>query len=238
MEIGSSRSFNNIVFEVDIGDGGTYSHVRIQDQQSQPKSVNHVFARVGQQGRLNLFSLSANHELIRNECVVQLSGEGGAAHVAGATIGGRGSHHDDTVLVKHEAARCQSRQVFKKVLLEDSVGVFQGKILVRDGAQKTDGYQISKGLLVGDNSQFLVKPELEIYADDVVCSHGSTSGSADADALFYLRARGIPYRDAMNLLALAFLAETLEEIDDQDSVEMLRSLMVQHLAAQSDGCSI
>ena len=121
----------------------------------------------------------------------------------------------------HGALRGESRQVFKKVLRNGATGVFQGKILVKDGAQKTDGYQISQALLLDEDSQFLAKPELEIYADDVACSHGSTSGAIDEDALFYLRARGVPHKTATNLLTLAFLAEAVEEIEDAHIAEIL-----------------
>ena len=92
--------------------------------------------------------------------------------------------------------------------------MFQGKILVKEGAQKTDGYQISQSLLLDEDSQFLAKPELEIYADDVACSHGSTSGAIDDEALFYLRSRGVPEDTATDMLTLAFLAEALDEIED------------------------
>ena len=105
--------------------------------------------------------------------------------------------------------------MFKKVLCNGATGVFQGKILVKPGAQKTDGYQISQALLLDEDSQFLAKPELEIYADDVICSHGSTSGAIDEDALYYLRARGIPRKLATDLLTLSFLAEAVAEIDDE-----------------------
>ena len=104
--------------------------------------------------------------------------------------------------------------MFKKVLRGAAVGVFQGKILVKPGAQKTDGYQISQGLLLDEASQFLAKPELEIYADDVACSHGSTSGAVDEDARFYLTSRGIPRRTAEELLVLAFLDGAIAEIED------------------------
>ena len=116
---------------------------------------------------------------------------------------------------------CESRQVFKKVLRNGATGVFQGKILVKADAQKTDGYQISQSLLLDDDSQFLAKPELEIYADDVACSHGSTSGAIDEEALYYLRSRGVPIQDATDLLVLAFLAEALEEIDNEDLSDAL-----------------
>ena len=125
-------------------------------------------------------------------------------------------HHDDTVFITHDAVDCESRQVFKKVLRNGATGVFQGKILVNQVAQKTDGYQISQSLLLDGDSQFLAKPELEIYADDVVCSHGSTSGAIDEESLFYLKSRGVPHAQAMNLLVLAFLAEAVAEIDEEE----------------------
>jgi Fe-S cluster assembly protein SufD len=112
--------------------------------------------------------------------------------------------------------------VFKKVLKNGAVGVFQGKILVKQAAQQTDGYQISQSLLLDEDSQFLAKPELEIYADDVKCSHGSTSGAIDETALFYLRARGVPRAEAENLLVLAFVAEALAEIEDERLAEDIR----------------
>jgi Fe-S cluster assembly protein SufD len=131
--------------------------------------------------------------------------------------------HDDTVFVTHAAERCESRQVFKKVLKNGAVGVFQGKILVKQGAQKTDGYQLSQSLLLDEDSQFLAKPELEIYADDVKCSHGSTSGAIDDTALYYLRTRGIPRKAAQSLLVLAFLAEAISEIEDEDIAADIRN---------------
>jgi Fe-S cluster assembly protein SufD len=160
--------------------------------------------------------------MTRNEAVIELVGDEGRAHVAGATVGDGDFHHDDTVFVTHAGAACESRQVFKKVLMNGATGVFQGKILVRQGAQKTDGYQISQSLLLGEDSQFLVKPELEIYADDVKCSHGSTSGAIDETALFYLRSRGVPEAQAQGLLVLAFLAEAIEEVADDAIADDIR----------------
>jgi len=148
-----------------------------------------------------------------------MAGNDGVAHIAGAAMGDGASgdfHHDDTVFVTHDALRCESRQVFKKVLKNGAVGAFQGKILVKPGAQKTDGYQKSQSLLLDEDSTFLAKPELEIYADDVACSHGSTSGAIDEEGLFYLRSRGVPRRDAEDLLVIAFLADAIAEIEDGD----------------------
>ena len=147
--------------------------------------------------------------------MIELTGDNAVAHVAGACMGDGDFHHDDTVFITHDALNCESRQVFKKVLRNGATGVFQGKILVKQGAQKTDGYQISQSLLLDDDSQFLAKPELEIYADDVACSHGSTSGAIDEEGLFYLRSRGIEEGPATDLLTIAFLAEAVMEIEDE-----------------------
>jgi Fe-S cluster assembly protein SufD len=120
--------------------------------------------------------------------------------------------------------------VFKKVLRGGAVGVFQGKILVKPGAQKTDGYQISQGLLLDETCQFLAKPELEIYADDVACSHDSTSGAVDETALFYLTSRGIPRGTAEELLVLAFVDEAIAEIEDDGLADDIRDRLAAWLA--------
>jgi len=210
------------LMEVDIADGGRFHHVRMQGPDNERRAVTHLIARLGANAVFKSFTLTANGRLTRNESVISLNGADSVAHVAGATMGDGEFHHDDTVFVTHAAERCESRQVFKKVLKNGAVGVFQGKILVKPGAQKTDGYQISQSLLLDEASQFLVKPELEIYADDVKCSHGSTSGAIDETALFYLQSRGVPRRTAQSLLVLAFLAEVIEEIDDPAIAEDIR----------------
>ncbi|RBI87645.1 Fe-S cluster assembly protein SufD [Rhodosalinus halophilus] len=210
----AAARFNNVI-EAEIADGGTLHHVRAQGRDHERRAATHVFARLGRQSVFKSFSVTVNGVMTRNECVIELDGEEGVAHVAGACVGDGDFHQDDTVFITHAAERCESRQVFKKVLRNGATGVFQGKILVKPGAQKTDGYQISQSLLLDEDSQFLAKPELEIYADDVACSHGSTSGDIDEDALFYLRARGIPEGEATDILTLAFLAEAVEEIEDE-----------------------
>lgn len=215
LETGSVAARCNMVLEVDIADGGTFHHLRVQGNDHQRQAMAHTFARLGQESVFKSFTLTVDGLLTRNECVIELTGDNAAAHVSGAAMGDGRFHHDDTVFVVHDAVGCESRQVFKKVLRDGAVGVFQGKILVKEEAQKTDGYQISQSLLLDDDSQFLAKPELEIYADDVACSHGSTTGAIDEAALFYLRARGIEKADAHDLLILSFLAEAIEEIDDR-----------------------
>ncbi len=223
LESGPAAARFNKVLEVEVADGARFHHIRAQGRDHDRRAVTHIFARIGAEALFKSFTLTANGRLTRNETVIELLGDDSVAHVAGASMGDGDFLHDDTVFITHAAERCESRQVFKKVLKHGATGVFQGKILVKQGAQKTDGYQISQSLLLDEDSQFLAKPELEIYADDVKCSHGSTSGAIDETALFYLRSRGVPKRVAQSLLVLAFLAEAIGEIADETIAEDIRA---------------
>ncbi len=214
LESGPGAARFNSCLEVEVAEGAAFHHIRLQGRDHERRAATHIFTRIGVGATFKSFTLTANGRLTRNEAVIEIAGDNAVAHIAGASVGDGDFHHDDTIFVTHDAVGCESRQVFKKVLRNGATGVFQGKILVKKGAQKTDGYQISQALLLDEDSQFLAKPELEIYADDVVCSHGSTTGAIDETALFYLRSRGVPEADASDLLVLAFMAEALEEIED------------------------
>ncbi len=222
LESGPAAARFNAVLEIDLGQGAQFNHIRAQGRDHLRRAVTHVFGRLAARSEFKSFTLTANGILTRNEVVLDIRGDDARAHVAGAALGDGDFHHDDTVFITHDALRGESRQVFKKVLKNGAVGVFQGKILVKPGAQKTDGYQISQALLLDGDSQFLAKPELEIYADDVKCSHGSTSGAIDETALFYLRSRGVALRQAQALLVVAFLAEAIAEIADEAIAEDIR----------------
>ncbi|MDA9208473.1 SufD family Fe-S cluster assembly protein [Octadecabacter sp.] len=222
LEAGPGAARFNTVLEVEVADTAAFHHVRVQGRDHERRAATGIFAQLGTESTFKSFTLTMNGVLTRNECVIELLGDDANATVAGACVGDGGDfHHDDTVFITHDAVNCESRQVFKKVLRNGATGVFQGKILVKADAQKTDGYQISQSLLLDDDSQFLAKPELEIYADDVACSHGSTSGAIDDEALYYLRSRGVPMQEATDLLVLAFLAEALDEIDNDALSEAL-----------------
>ena len=217
LESGAGAARFNSVLEVDVADNASFHHIRTQGRDHERKTVTHIFGRLGKESIFKSFTMTVNGILTRNDAVLEFNGDNAKATVAGATAGdGESFHHDDTVFITHDAVNCESRQVFKKVLRNGATGVFQGKILVKADAQKTDGYQISQGLLLDDNSNFLAKPELEIYADDVACSHGSTVGAIDEDAIFYLISRGLPRKQAQDMLVLAFLAEAIDEIDSID----------------------
>ena len=215
METGPAAARFNNVMEVDVADGASFHHIRSQGRDHERRAATHMFARLGAESTFKSFTLTANGVMTRNECVIELTGDDANATVGGACMGDGDFHHDDTVFITHDAVNCESRQVFKKVLRNGATGVFQGKILVKEGAQKTDGYQISQSLLLDGDSQFLAKPELEIYADDVICSHGSTTGAIDETALFYLQSRGVSKAVATDLLTLSFLSEAVEEVEDE-----------------------
>lgn len=218
LETGAIGARSNTVLEVDVADGARFHHIAAKRADDAKLGIGHIFARVGNGAAFKSFDLAINGTMMRNEGVIEIVGDDAVAHIAAAVLGDGNEgpfHHDDTVFITHAGLRCESRQVFKKVLKHNANGIFQGKILVKPGAQKTDGYQISQGLLLDEGSQFLAKPELEIYADDVKCSHGSTTGALDETAMFYLRSRGVPKEQAVVLLVLSFLADALDEIEDE-----------------------
>lgn len=218
LETGGIGARSNTVTEVEVGKGARFHHIASKRADDDKLGIGHIFARVNEGALFKSFSLALNGRVMRNEGVIEIVGDDAVAHIAAAVLGDGNEgafHHDDTVFITHAAERCESRQVYKKVLKNGAQGIFQGKILVKPGAQKTDGYQISQGLLLDEGSQFLAKPELEIYADDVKCSHGSTTGALDETALFYLRSRGVPKEQAIVLLVLSFLADALDEIEDE-----------------------
>jgi Fe-S cluster assembly protein SufD len=221
----------NSVIEGDLAEGAVVQHVRIQEGPC-AKAASHIFARLGAGAQFKTFTLTADGDLTRNEVVMELAGDHAAGHVAGAVLAKGEAHVDNTVFVTHSAAACESRQVFKHVLTDRARGIFQGKIFVRPAAQKTDGYQISQSVILNDRAEFSCKPELEIYADDVKCSHGSTTGQLDDTAMFYLRSRGVPRVEAEAMLVAAFAEEAFEEIADATLADAMRAHVARWMAGR------
>ena len=226
LENGAGAARLNTVMEVDVAEGGAFHHLRAQGRDHARLATTAIFARLAAESHFKSFTLTVNGKLTRNEVVIDIDGDNTKASVAGASLGDGDFLHDDTIFITHDAVNCESRQVFKKVLKNGATGVFQGKILVQPDAQKTDGYQISQGLLLDDDSNFLAKPELEIYADDVACSHGSTCGAVDENSLFYLMSRGVPRKQAQNMMIVAFLDEAIQEIESDELAEDMRARLL------------
>lgn len=211
-----ARYLHNPVYEIEVEAGATLVHGRLQREAREAFQLSTVYARVAEGGTYDNFTLNAGGRLVRNEIHVALTGPKAACHMNGAQLLTDGQHADTTTALDHAAPDCASRQTYKTVLAGRSRGVFQGKILVRQEAQKTDGYQMNQALLLSPEAEIDSKPQLEIYADDVKCSHGATVGELDADQIFFLRSRGIPEAEARAMLVEAFLTEAVEAVADED----------------------
>jgi Fe-S cluster assembly protein SufD len=203
----------NAVLELKVGDDAHVDHVKITGEGAGAMHVSTLMAVVGAHARFNEFLFTTGGGVVRNQVFVHFGGEGTIAGIRGASLLKGRQHADTTLVVDHAVASCTSREVFKSVLDEEGRSVFQGKIIVRPHAQKTDAKMATHALLLSDTAEADNKPELEIFADDVQCGHGATSGALDEDLLFYLKARGIPAKEAEALLIQAFVGEAVEGIE-------------------------
>jgi len=212
---GEGAYLHNPVTEIEVGEGAMLEHVRLQDESPAAFHLATVYADVAAGGTYDCFTMNVGARLARIELHARLSGEGGTVHLNGAQLLRGQQHADFTSVVRHDAPGCASRQTVKNVLAGRSRGVFQGRIEVARIAQKTDGYQMSQALLLSPDAEIDTKPELEIFADDVKCSHGATVGELDADQMFYLRSRGVPQHEARAILVRAFLTEAVEAVRNE-----------------------
>jgi Fe-S cluster assembly protein SufD len=203
----------NAALELFVGDDAHVDHVKIIGEGADALHVSTLAAAIGGKARFNAFTFTAGGAVVRNQIFLSFDGEDTVAGIRGATLIKGRQHADTTLVVNHKARGCQSREVFKSVLDGEAHGVFQGRIIVRRGAQKTDAKMMTQALLLSDRAEADNKPELEIYADDVQCGHGATAGALDDELKFYLMARGIPAAEAEALLIQAFLGEAIEGIE-------------------------
>lgn len=233
--VGEGAYFSNGVAEFAVGDDAVLNHYKIQDESDEAYHIADSTLRLEDRSTYDGFVYQAGGLLARNEIHASLEGEHIECRANGAYLGCGKQHIDNTVFIDHAKPGSRSREVYKGVLDNDARAVFQGKILVRKDAQKTDGFQLNKALLLSRGAEIDSKPELEIYADDVKCSHGATVGELDADALFYLRTRGIDEAVARNLLISAFVTEAIEEIQSQAVRDALSDLVRGKLAMRNEG---
>jgi Fe-S cluster assembly protein SufD len=212
---GGGQCLHNPVFEIEVGEGASLTHGRMLQEAATVFHLSTIYARIAAEGTYDNFTVAAGPRLTRNEIHAALVGPRAACHMNGAQMAADGQHVDTTTALDHAAPDCASRQTYKTVLAGRSRGVFQGRIHVHRVAQRTDGYQMNQALLLSEEAEIDSKPQLEIYADDVKCSHGATVGALDADSLFYLRSRGIPEAQAKAMLVEAFLHEAVETVTDE-----------------------
>jgi len=215
--------FRNVGFEIVLGEGAALEHVRISPQAPEAVLVEEVSLRIAAGGRYRAHFAGFGSKLARMELEIALEGEGAEAHLSGVAVLDGKRHSDVTTHVIHRSGNTASTQLFKHVAAGNSRAVYQGKVTVAKGANGSDSNQSAKALLLGETAEADLKPELEIFADDVKCAHGAAVGDLDAESLFYLRARGIPEAEARGLLLQAFLEDAVAQIAPADQRELVRT---------------
>ena len=211
----------NVVTEMQVGDGAKLRFVSAQEEGDEAVHLSLMLPRLGQRVTFDPFVFVAGGLVSRSEIRLGFEAEHSNVGLRGATIARGRQHMDTTLVVNHSAPHCGGQEYFKAAMDGRSQGVFQGKIIVEPGAQKTDSKMMSRALLLSTEAEFANKPELEIFADDVVCGHGATCGQIDKQMLFFLRSRGIGEAEAQRMLVQAFLADAIELIGDEAIVEAL-----------------
>ena len=226
--VGDGVSFTNAVTELTVGPHARVQHIKIQDEPSTNFHLASLFFRLDRASTLRSHAITFGGRIARNDIVAVLDGEGGECVLNGLYVASGQSLIDTHTTIDHAKPHCPSHELYKGILTGRSRAVFNGKIIVRPDAQKTDAKQTNKALLLTDDAQINTKPQLQIFADDVKCTHGAAIGQLDDDALFYLRSRGIAFGDARHLLIEAFAGEVLNGLP----IEALRAPLMETLEAK------
>ncbi|MBM0207046.1 Fe-S cluster assembly protein SufD [Micromonospora sp. STR1s_5] len=223
----------NDVIEFVVLDRAQVRHVRLNAEGKDALALSTLTARLGAEVSFNTINVVTGAQVSRHQVFLTFAGENSTARADGAGLLNGRQHADATLLVDHAVPHCTSRELYKTVLDDDATGVFQGKIIVRPHAQTTDGAMKSDTLLLSDGASMNNKPELEIFADDVVCGHGATCGALDEDLLFYLRSRGLPEAEAESLLLQAFVGQAIDTVENEAARDALIAVLEGWLKARA-----
>jgi Fe-S cluster assembly protein SufD len=215
----------NTALRIKLGDRSRLDHVKLTAEGTSALHIATLLAQVGAGASYQEFGLTIGGAVVRNQLFLKLAGEGTEASVHQASLLGGEQHADTTLTVDHAAAGSRSREIFKAVVDDSARAVFQGRITVQPGAQQTDARMMARALLLSDDAVANCKPELEIFADDVQCGHGTTTGALDDQLKFYLMARGIPEKQAEALLIEAFVGEVIDAIEREELRDAFSDLM-------------
>ena len=224
--IGEGTYFTNAVTEISLAEGAILDHVKVQDESATAYHIANTQIVLAAKSNFTSHFLSLGGSLVRNEVRVRFDGEHAEATVNGLYLANRTQHIDNFTVIDHAKPNCASHELYKGILGDRAHGVFNGKILVRKDAQKTDAKQTNKVLLLSDDATINTKPQLEIFADDVKCTHGATIGQLDANKLFYLQSRGIPLDAARRLLTFAFANDVVNRLKIESLREELEARIV------------
>ena len=221
----SEKNFMNIFYNFDLKEKAVLKNYKVDKIVN--KNIKYSFNNIehDKNSISETFILSSGSNFFKNEINCNLNGEYSSAFVNGIFSLNTDQHHEIRTIINHLTENTKSYQLIKSVLEESSKAVYQGKIFVDSKAQKTDGYQLSKAILLNKESEFNAKPELEIYADDVKCSHGSASGSLNDDSIFYLMSRGLSYQQSRELLINGFLLDVVEKITDPEIKNLIKNMI-------------
>lgn len=222
---GEGTSFHNQVDELQVLDNGELEYVKLQSENQQASAMGHSSAWLGRDSRFSIYTLTFGGDIVRNNLYLKLAGENVHAVLNGAYLLDGTQHVDNNTRVDHAVPNCVSDELYKGIIDDRATGVFSGYIHVYPDAQKTNAFQSSRNIILSENANMYTKPQLEIYADDVKCSHGATTGRIDDSALFYLRARGIPEKEARKIMIHAFTMETIENL----SIEPVKNYIEQRI---------
>jgi Fe-S cluster assembly protein SufD len=228
--VGEGEYLQNPVTTIEVAANARLDRIKIETDAEKSQHLAHVIVQLQKASQFNDFTFTSGAQLSRQNGNVEFYGENANAQVSGSYLLSGKQHADTRLVVDHKVPHCVSRELFKCVMNESARGIFQGKVIVRQDAQKTDGKQSSHALLLSETAEFDAKPELEIYADDVVCGHGTTCGDLNHDHLFYLRARGIPEATARAMLVEAFVDEAMESVENEAIREALFALVHERMA--------
>jgi len=231
------KFLTNAVTEVFVGENAHFDLIRVQNEHNAACKVTHTFIHQEKNSVASSNNMTLHGGLIRNSTYHYLGGEGAECHSYGLCLSDKWQHIDNFVNVDHAYPHCTSTQLFKGVLDDMSTGAFNGRILVRPDAQGTLAYQKNNNILLTDDAKMDTKPQLEIYADDVKCSHGATVGQLDGDALFYLQSRGIDKREARLMLMFGFAHEVIQNIKIEALRERMDTLVMQRLKGELSRCA-
>ena len=217
---------------VSIGDGASLDHVRLIEDGREAFNISSAVVTLGANAHFNTFGMTSGSNVSRYQPIITFAGEGSRVEANGVNLLNGRQHADSTLLLDHAVPNCASREIFRAVIDDRGHSVFQGRIIVRPHAQKTDAKMMTRALLLSDEAEADNKPELEIFADDVTCGHGATAGALDESLLFYLRARGLSEKEAQALLIQAFVGEAIESIANDALRELAISAAERWLAAR------
>ena len=220
-----SASLVNSVRECVVGEGARLTVHKLQHEVNGPTNISFEGVRVASKGHYSLSTTTLHGGLVRNEVKVALAGPEAHAELNGVYVLNGSTHCDNHTYIGHDVPDCTSDELYKGIIAEKGTGVFNGKVYVKQDAQRTRAYQSNANILQGDDAKVYTKPELEIYADDVKCSHGCTIGRLDEKGLFYLRSRGVSEAEARRMLSHAFMTDVLERITNEDWRDHLEGLI-------------